>query len=411
DDVDQIASELSEAATRLAALEETEAGRSRRSIDLLEAALAEHADHGDQPCPVCGEGVLDTDWRSRAEAQVQELKRTAAAYDEAARALDETRRRAQSLIAPVPFELSASVAGLETEPCREQWERWASPPADPEGLEEHLRTAFPPFATEFEQLQKGAAALKAEGEDTWRPLAVRIAATVEKARDALAQDAQAKALKRAEGALVAATGRIRSQRFQPIADRAIGLWESLRLQSNVELTKVELTGARTRRRVDLDVKVDGADTAALGVVSQGAVYCLALSLFLHRALLPDSPFRFIAIDDPVQAMDPARVDGLPRVSAQISGTRQLIVFTHDDRLPAALHRLQIPHTALQVTRRAGSIVEVRRTVDPVNQYFLDARAVEKDDSLPDGVAARVVPGLCRLGIEAACMEAVRRRRI
>ena len=46
-----------------------------------------------------------------------------------------------------------------------------------------------------------------------------------------------------------------------------------------------------------------------------------------------------------------------------------------------------------------------------NQYFLDARAVEKDDSLPDGVAARVVPGLCRLGIEAACMEAVRRRRI
>src|SRR5690606_20912709 len=152
DDVDQVANELSEAATRLAALEETEAGRSRRSIDLLEAALAEHADHGDQPCPVCGEGVLDTDWRSRAEAQVQELKRTAAAYDEAARALDETRRRAQSLIAPVPFELSASVAGLETEPCREQWERWASPPADPEGLEEHLRTAFPPFATEFEQL-------------------------------------------------------------------------------------------------------------------------------------------------------------------------------------------------------------------------------------------------------------------
>ena len=210
---------------------------------------------------------------------------------------------------------------------------------------------------------------------------------------------------------LAATSIIRSQRFQPIADQAIGLWASLRLQSNVELTKVELTGARTRRRVDLDVKVDGEDTAALGVVSQGEVNCLALSLFFPRAMLPDSPFRFIVIDDPVQAMDPARVDGLARVFAQISGTRQLIVFTHDDRLPAALHRLQIPHTALQVTRRAGSIVEVRRTVDPVNQYFLDARAVEKDDSLPDGVAARVVPGLCRLGIEAACMEAVRRRRI
>src|SRR5690606_18616825 len=31
--------------------------------------------------------------------------------------------------------------------------------------------------------------------------------------------------------------------------------------------------------------------------------------------------------------------------------------------------------------------------------------------VPDAVASRVVPGLCRLGIEAACMEAVRRRRI
>src|SRR5690606_15669650 len=108
DDVDQVANELSEAATRLAALEETEAGRSRRSIDLLEVALVKHADHGDQPCPVCGAGMLDTDWRRRAEAQVEELRRTAAAYDEAARLLDEIRRRAQSLIAPVPFELSVS---------------------------------------------------------------------------------------------------------------------------------------------------------------------------------------------------------------------------------------------------------------------------------------------------------------
>src|SRR5690606_31558111 len=249
DDVDQVANELSEAATRLAALEETEAGRSRRSIDLLEVALVKHADHGDQPCPVCGAGMLDTDWRRRAEAQVEELRRTAAAYDEAARLLDEIRRRAQSLIAPVPFELSVSVAGLGTDRCREQWEQWASPPADPVALAEHLRAVFPPFATELEQLQKNAAAMTAEREDTGRPLAVRIAATVEKAREALAQVAQAKALKTAEHALAAATSTIRSQRFQPIADQAIGLWASLRLQPNVELTKVELSGARNRRRV------------------------------------------------------------------------------------------------------------------------------------------------------------------
>ena len=67
---------------------------------------------------------------------------------------------------------------------------------------------------------------------------------------------------------LAATSIIRSQRFQPIADQAIGLWASLRLQPNVELTKVELSGARNRRRVYLGVEVYGTDTAAVGVASK-----------------------------------------------------------------------------------------------------------------------------------------------
>ena len=35
-----------------------------------------------------------------------------------------------------------------------------------------------------------------------------------------------------------------------------------------------------------------------GVMSQGEVNALALSLFLLRARLPSSPFRFLVIDDP-----------------------------------------------------------------------------------------------------------------
>lgn len=406
-----IAAELEAAAARLAGLEDTEAGRSRRTIDILETALAEHADHGDQACPVCGWGRLDAEWRDKAEAQVDELRRRSADYDTASAAVHEATRRARALVSPVPTELSRAPEELESEACRKAWDRWAQAPEETSELVEHLRSAFPLVAGELEQLQKRAAALKADREDAWRPLALRVASVVERAREALAQDEQAKQLKRAEDALAEATTDIRSRRFQPIADQAISLWEALRLQSNVELVGVELTGSRNRRRVDLSVEVDGADGAALGVVSQGEVNCLALSLFFPRVMLPDSPFRFIVIDDPVQAMDPARVDGLARVFARIAETRQLVVFTHDDRLPSSLQRLQIPHTTLQVTRRPGSIVEVRRTVDPVNQYFRDAWAIDKDEDLPDGVASRVVPGLCRLGIEAACVEAVRRRRI
>jgi wobble nucleotide-excising tRNase len=51
------------------------------------------------------------------------------------------------------------------------------------------------------------------------------------------------------------------------------------------------------------VTVDGVEGAALGVMSQGELHAMALSLFLPRATLPESPFRFVVIDDPVQSMD------------------------------------------------------------------------------------------------------------
>ena len=172
-----------------------------------------------------------------------------------------------------------------------------------------------------------------------------------------------------------------------------------------------LEGATTKRRVTLDVTVDGASADALGVMSQGELHSLALSLFLPRATLPDSPFRFICVDDPVQSMDPARVEGLARVLADTAKTRQVIVFTHDDRLPEATRRLGLPALMLEVTRRANSVVEVSVARDPVSGHLDDARALLKTPDLPHDVAARVIPGFCRLALEAACMTAVRQKRL
>ena len=70
--------------------------------------------------------------------------------------------------------------------------------------------------------------------------------------------------------------------------------------------------------------VDGVAGAALGVMSQGELHALALSLFLPRATLAESPFRFVVIDDPVQSMDPARVDGLAKALEDIARTRQVL---------------------------------------------------------------------------------------
>ena len=150
----------------------------------------------------------------------------------------------------------------------------------------------------------------------------------------------------------------------------------------MELGRIQLTGDGTRRRVVLDVTVDGVAGAALGVMSQGELHSLALSLFVPRATLPESPFRFIVVDDPVQSMDPARVDGLARVLESASADRQVVVFTHDDRLPEAVRRLDIAVEIVEVTRREGSVVELRRSLDPVGRYLEDAIAVAGTAGLP-----------------------------
>jgi hypothetical protein len=146
-------------------------------------------------------------------------------------------------------------------------------------------------------------------------------------------------------------------------------------------------------------------------MSQGEVNALALSVFLPRATLPASPFRFLVIDDPVQAMDPAKVDGLARVLETTAVDRQVIVFTHDNRLAQAVRQLSIPASILEVTRRPGSAVQIRTCLDPAEQALQDARALAADDSLPPQVAARVVPGLCRTAVEAAFTEAIWRQRL
>jgi len=159
------------------------------------------------------------------------------------------------------------------------------------------------------------------------------------------------------------------------------------------------------------VSVDGMEGAALGVMSQGELNSLALSLFMPRATLPESPFRFVVIDDPVQSMDPARVDGLARMLEKAAQTRQVVVFTHDERLARSCRLLGIDAKIVEVTRRPDSVVELRPGQDPVSRYCNDAWAVAKSEDLDPAVKARIVGVFCRLAMEAACTEAVTRRRL
>ena len=203
---------------------------------------------------------------------------------------------------------------------------------------------------------------------------------------------------------------VRAERFQPIADRARRFWQIMGKGSSVALDDLTLAGQANRRHLEIATSVDGQDTPALAVMSQGELNALSLSLFLARALLPESPFRFLVIDDPVQAMDPTKVEGLARVLAEAAAERQVIVFTHDERLPAAVRRLRIDHRLLAVTRRENSQVRCQPVQEPVQRHLADARAVWLTDPLDDETRRRVIPGFCRQALEAACVEAVWRNR-
>jgi recombinational DNA repair ATPase RecF len=409
------AAEMRAAGAALESARGSAAHRSRDGAALLELALAYHAAHGDGACPVCGqEGALDRAWSQKRRAGVARLRKEAREADATHERAEAARRSWQELAPLRPDALQrAGEVGLELGELVEALGVWvkAESIASLAELADHVESASVALRQAVLRLRDAARAALDRKEDAWRPVAAEIAAWLEAARAAVQGSGDLRRLKPAEAWLKKAAAGIRDDRFAPIAERAARIWEQLRQQSHVELGRIQLTGDGTRRRVALDVRVDGVEGAALGVMSQGELHSLALSLFVPRATLPESPFRFIVIDDPVQSMDPARVDGLARVLESAATDRQILVFTHDDRLPEAVRRLDIAADVVEVTRREASVVELRRALDPVGRYLEDALAVAGTAGLPESAAVRVVPGLCRLALEAACMEVVRRRRL
>lgn len=400
---------------RLAALAGSDAARAASLADLLDAALRHHASHQPRDCPVCGTtDALGSGWHQHATIEADRLRGEAAAVESARQDLAHARAQAaDQLSAQPPATVDRVEAlGLDATALREAWGNWrlaregihtGSADAAQQALTA-VRLAARPLADRArEELDRR--------EDLWRPIAAQLAEWLPGARNSVAASDQLSALKAAEAWVKEAATELRAARLAPIADRAKANWERLRQDSNVTLETFALRRSGNVRSADVDVRVDGTDASAFGVMSQGELHALAMSVFLPRAALDESPFRFMVIDDPVQSMDPAKVDGLARVLAVAAIERQVIVFTHDERLAEAVRRLGLEATILEVTRRPGSLVEVRPSRDPIERYLADARALVRTDGLPEDVARRVVPGFCRQALEAACTATVRRRRL
>ncbi|MFB7262217.1 AAA family ATPase [Streptomyces nojiriensis] len=406
-DVSGAVTRLREAAARADDARSGSAEDARRLSDLLERALDHRRRARTSDCPVCDTpGLLDDDWAVRARGHVERLQHEAAEAQSARDGLRGAVRAVHDLVQPVPVWLRP-----EDSPLAALWREWSlcRSITDPRPLADQVERLSAALADACRQESERAARLLAEQDAGWQPLAVRLAEWLAAADRAAEAAPLGKRLKDAQTWLKKVTDELREERLRPFADQSQTIWKLLCERSSVTLGSIGLTGTANQRKVKLDVSVDAIDAPAFGVMSQGELHSLALSLFLPRATHPDSPFGFLVIDDPVQSMDPEKVEGLARVLHTCAQRRQVIVFTHDTRLQQAIRHLRIPATIMQVSRQTDSVVKVTRTDDPVSLALSEARAVAKDPNVPQAIADRVLPQMCRGALEAAYLEPARRR--
>ena len=402
----EMAEGLNKAYTEWSSLSGTEVENAEHLVKILNLALEHYDAHENKPCPVCGVGILDSSWRTSVEEQIKILKESSQNYRDAKNNLANVIEKVKSLVEPPQWP---DTTIIDIDSLVSIWDQWSSLPKNKSDIPEHLLLLYSSVKDEADNVSEQASKMYSEQEKQWSSALSELLPWISKARKAMYGRTEIIDIKQAEENLKTVNEKIRNTRWSPIEEQALEIWKKLRLESNVDLRSVQLTGGRLNRSVALGVEVDNIKTDALSVVSQGEINSMALSIFFPRVMLPASPFRFLVIDDPIQSMDPARVDGLARVFAKVAESRQLIVFTHDNRLPESLRHLDIQHHCLEVRRSVKSKVTIAEKRDPVIQYFFEARSILKDNDIQEDIARRVIPGFCRSGLEAACVEAVWRR--
>jgi recombinational DNA repair ATPase RecF len=403
--VESASDELLKTVQQLAELADDATTHAESRSRLLEMALQFHSRHGDQVCPVCSGNMLDDDWHQTAQANVAADRASVATLRSARDDLAVRRAAAHALIDVPELPSADSELGLETlNEARAALKAWREAPESDAELARHLAASVTPVVDVLTRLRDEATTKLSERDETWRDLVEDVLGWVKLRRAAEASGEDLHNAKASQAWLKANAEQLRNQRLEPLAEKAKWIWSHLRKESNIDLDTITLSGQRNRGTVKLAARVDGQPADALPVMSQGELNAIAMALFLPRAAMPASPLRFIVLDDPVQAMDPAKVDGLVEVLVEYAKDRQVIVFSHDDRLTQAVRRTASEARIVQVERGVDSMVQVVPCQSPARRYIEDVRELLKDPALPEPVMSKAVPAYVRLAVEAAAHE-------
>lgn len=411
DAVSQACTALRNAAAALAEAELTADALAADRVAVLETGLLFHQKHGTQPCPVCMEGTLDDDWAERARVAMATEKEAAQSLTTARSGSYRARQALVAIVKGVPAPPAEDAELTTVAAARLAHQALSAHPVDDDAaLADHVEAATPDVATTYEALRQEAAGLISGRDDAWNPLAIELADWLKKAEAAEQVAPTLKVASEAQEWLQRNADTLRNERIQPLADRAKEIWAALRQESNVDLASIQLLGKKTSRRVFLGAGVDGSAAEALSVMSQGELQALALAIFIPRATADESPFRFVVLDDPIQAMDPSKIEGFLSVLVTLAADRQVIVFTHDDRLPAAIRRSSAPARIIEVSRNANSVVTNSESSNPAKRALEDATAIAKDVNVPDDVKKSAIPLLIRDAVELTAWDVYASRR-
>ncbi|MDR0489552.1 MAG: AAA family ATPase [Propionibacteriaceae bacterium] len=372
--------------------------------DLLIGALAYHQDHGDGLCPVCGQGQLGQEWAQKAQETVEASKAVRQSVSEARQRRTQADRGWVNCQPMTPrLEGVQDVLNVESLASAVQaWQEVAKHPC--EVTVEDAGRVYEIFRVEAVAVVGRAQEEARSRQNKWAEVVQHVAEwlsayeAAENGRDTLARAKEAHEWLKTNGE------KLRNSRLEPLTEESRRIWSKLKQQSNVDLGAITLEGSANRRRVDLRARVDDSDETGVAVMSQGELHALALSLFIPRANSDASPFGFIIFDDPIQAMDPSKIDGLIDVLSDLARTRQVVVFSHDDRLPDALRRSSVEARLVEIVRGKNSVVSVSDLSNPSQRYIDEARAVLLESHLTTQDMMRVIPGLCRHALESQCKD-------
>ncbi|MEV0459258.1 hypothetical protein [Catellatospora methionotrophica] len=202
----------------------------------------------------------------------------------------------------------------------------------------------------------------------------------------------------------------REEIFEPIGNQVKQLWAVLNSDADLRLVDIALTGGTQRQRsvalalADGDVAVP-AGRHSSAVLSTGQRNALSLATYLPRATQPESPFGFLVLDDPIHAFDSWRVRYLAAHLLELATHRQVVVFTHDDRLWREIRAFGARPTHIRMDRSGVPHAQVRIThVTSPGAHLLDdlEEMLNREDRKPIGTVEATTAmtlALCRQALD------------